>query len=97
MALNLSTLLPAKINTSEIATKYDVSSSVGAFATSLYTPNTTTIDGGKITTGTITAGHISTAGLDAGIIKAGIMYNTGGNASNYTMKIDLNAGSIHIK
>lgn len=59
--------------------------------------NTTTIDGGKITTGTITAGHISTAGLDAGVIKAGVMYNTGGTSTTYTMKIDLDNGEIHIK
>ena len=58
---------------------------------------TTTIDGGKITTGSITTGHISTTGLNAGIIKAGVMYNTGGNASTYTMKIDLDNGEIHIK
>jgi hypothetical protein len=25
------------------------------------------------------------------------MYNTGGNESNYTMKVDLDSGSIHIK
>lgn len=54
--------------------------------------STTTINGSKITTGTITAGHISTAGLDASVIKAGVMYNTGGSASNYTMKIDLDNG-----
>ena len=60
-------------------------------------PGTTTIDGGSITTGTITAGHISTAGLNASVIKAGVIYNTGGNATTYTMKIDLDNGSIHIK
>jgi hypothetical protein len=60
MALNLTTLLPAKINTSEIATKYDVSSSIAAYnpATAI-NANTTTIDGGKITTGSITAGQIA--------------------------------------
>jgi hypothetical protein len=60
MALNLATLLPAKIGTSEIATKYDVSSSIAAYnpATAINT-NTTTIDGGKITTGSITAGQIA--------------------------------------
>jgi hypothetical protein len=59
--------------------------------------NTTTINGGTITAHTITTGHISTNGLNAGIITAGIMYNTGGNESNYTMKVDLDSGSIHIK
>jgi len=60
MALNLTTLLPAKINTSEIATKYDVSSSITAYNPANYiNANTTTIDGGKITTGSITAGQIA--------------------------------------
>lgn len=35
--------------------------------------------------------------IDGGKITTGIIYNAGGNASNYTMKIDLNAGEIHIK
>lgn len=59
--------------------------------------NTTTINGAKITTGTITTGHISTSGLDASVIKAGVMYNTGGSSSAYTMMIDLDNGRIHIK
>jgi hypothetical protein len=60
MALNLSTLLPAKINTSEIATKYDVSSSIAAYNPANYiNANTTTIDGGKITTGSIDANRIT--------------------------------------
>lgn len=48
---------------------------------------TTTINGSMITTGSISADKIST----------GVIYNSGGNASNYTMKIDLDNGSIHIK
>lgn len=75
--------------------------------------NTTTIDGGKITAdsllvnsinavGGIVASSISVGSLSAissnlGTINAGIMYNSGANESNYAMKIDLNAGEIHIK
>lgn len=35
--------------------------------------------------------------IDGGKITTGVIYNAGGNASNYTMKIDLNAGEIHIR
>lgn len=98
MPLDTTLLKPAQIGTSEIATKNDIATSLGAYnpATVINT-NTTTIDGGKITTGTITANHISTAGLNAGVIKAGVMYNTGGTSTTYTMKIDLDNGEIHIR
>lgn len=43
---------------------------------------TTTINGGRI---------------DTSVIGTGIIYNTNANSSNYTMKIDLNNGEIHIK
>ena len=59
--------------------------------------NTTTINGSKITTGTITASQISSAGLSAGVITSGVIYNTGGSSSNYTMMINLDSGEIHIK
>ena len=74
--------------------------------------NTTTIDGGKITTGSVTASQIAAGSITAdrlsvstlsavsanlGIVNAGVMYNSGANESNYTMKIDLNAGEIHIR
>ena len=74
--------------------------------------STTTINGGKITTGSITATQIdagsvtadrlsvstlSAVSADLGIVNAGVMYNSGGSAVSYTMKIDLNAGEIHIK
>ena len=49
--------------------------------------DTTVINGGRISTGTI----------DAGAIGTGVIYNSGGSSSNYTMKIDLANGSIHIK
>lgn len=65
--------------------------------TSTNSEGTTTIDGSKITTGSISANHISTAGLDASQITAGVLYNTGGSPSNYTMKVDLDNGTIHIK
>jgi hypothetical protein len=73
MSLNLTTLLPAKINTSEIATKYDVSSSIAAYnpATAI-NANTTTIDGGKITTGTITAGQIAANTITTNNLTTGI-------------------------
>lgn len=35
--------------------------------------------------------------IDGGKITTGVIYNAGGNATTYTMKIDLNAGEIHIK
>jgi len=35
--------------------------------------------------------------IDGGKITTGVIYNSGGNASTYTMKIDLNAGEIHIR
>lgn len=35
--------------------------------------------------------------IDGGKITTGIIYNTGGSAASYNMKIDLNAGEIHIK
>ena len=35
--------------------------------------------------------------IDTSVIGTGIIYNTGANSSNYTMKIDLNNGEIHIK
>jgi len=35
--------------------------------------------------------------IDGGKITTGVIYNSGGNAYTYTMKIDLNAGEIHIK
>jgi hypothetical protein len=63
---------------------------------------TTVISGSNILTGYIKANRIDANYLSAisanlGTVTAGIMYNSGGNASNYTMKIDLNHGEIHIK
>ena len=53
---------------------------------------TTTINGGKITTNSITTDQIQ---MNTGW--AGIIYNQGGNSTNYTMKIDFTNGEIHIK
>ncbi len=53
---------------------------------------TTTINGGKITTNSITTDQIQ---MNVGW--AGVIYNQGGNSSNYKMKIDFTNGSIHIK
>ena len=54
------------------------------------------VNGDAIIAGTLNSSHISTTGLDAGVIKAGVIYNTGGSAGSYTMKIDLDNGSIYI-
>lgn len=35
--------------------------------------------------------------IDTSVIGTGVIYNTNANESNYTMKIDLNNGEIHIK
>ena len=53
---------------------------------------TTTINGGKITTGSITTNQIQ---MNVGW--AGVIYNQGGNSANYKMKIDFTNGEIHIK
>jgi len=68
---------------------------------------TTTINGGKITTGSITASQIAansisadrinTIGLIAENISANVLYNKGANESNYSMKIDLVNGELHIR
>lgn len=59
--------------------------------------NVTTIDGGKITTNTLAASAIKANTLTGSMIYGGIIYNIGANDSNYTMKINLNAGEIHIR
>ena len=69
---------------------------------------TTTINGEKITTGSITALQIQAdsalinklnvvGGIEASTLTANVIYNKGANASNYSMKIDLLNGEIHIK
>ena len=60
MPLDVTLLKPAQIGTSEIATKFDVSTSLAAYnPAEVINTNTTTIDGGKITTGSITSGQIA--------------------------------------
>jgi hypothetical protein len=47
----------------------------------------------------ITAEDLGASGttvIDGGRIQTGVIYNTGGTASSYTMKIDLDNGEIHI-
>ena len=78
--------------------------------TNLY--GTTTIDGGKITTGSITANQIAAGSITAdkisttqlsslsanlGTITAGVIYDRTWNGSTYKMKIDLNNGVLIIK
>ena len=53
---------------------------------------TTTINGGKITTGSITTDQLS---MNTGW--AGVIYNQGGTPSSYKMKIDFTNGEIHIR
>ena len=90
MALDTALLKPAQIGTSEIATKNDISTSLGAYnpATVINT-NTTTINGGKITTGSITAGQIAANSLttaqlstnialiNGSVYSSGFLYPTG--------------------
>ena len=70
--------------------------------------NSTTIDGGKITTGTVSADRLEVSsalinrlnvigGIEASTVTANAIYNKGANESNYSMKIDLVNGEIHIK
>jgi hypothetical protein len=60
------------------------------------------ISADKIMANSISADKLSVTQLsaivaDLGTVNAGVLFNTGGNASSYTMKIDLNNGEIHIK
>jgi hypothetical protein len=76
-------------------------------AEDLSATGTTVIDGGRIATGSITASQISagaittdkinTGAITADKINTGVLYNIGGNAASYTMKIDFTNGEIHIK
>ena len=66
-------------------------------AADLGASGTTVIDGARITTGTLNASLVNVININASNISTGVIYNSGGNASNYTMKIDLNAGEIHIR
>lgn len=59
--------------------------------------NVTNIDGGKITTNTLNASAIQANTLTGNMIYGGVIYNLGGNAITYTMKIDLTNGEIHIR
>lgn len=59
--------------------------------------NVTNIDGGKIKANSITADKFAANSITGDMIYGGVIYNIGGNASNYAMKIDLTNGEIHIK
>ena len=59
--------------------------------------STTVIDGSRIITGSINANTANIYNINASKITAGVIYNTGGNSSNYTMAISLDGGFIHIK
>lgn len=63
--------------------------------------NTGLVDADSLVAGSVTADKISTSSLSAisanlGTINAGVLYNSGGTSANYTMKIDLDSGEIHI-
>jgi len=70
------------------------STSNAALVAHVFAPNTTTIDGGKITTGSIRANQMYANKL----VNTGA-YNSDGtiNGAAVTMEIDLGAGSIYIK
>lgn len=57
----------------------------------------TVIDGAFIKTGSISAAQIAANAISSDKINAGVLYNIGGNAANYTMKVDFTNGEIHIK
>ena len=82
--------------------------SSGDVVTDINNGLTTTINGSKITTGSITADQIKAdsalinklnvvGGIEASTLTANVIYNKGADASNYSMKIDLLNGEIHIK
>jgi len=59
--------------------------------------NVTTIDGGNVNLVNLNASNIKTGSMSADRISAGNIYNTGGNAASYNMRISLDDGYIHIK
>jgi hypothetical protein len=59
---------------------------------------TTTIDGGKITTGSIKTQNLSSISADLGEVTAGVIYGGSGTiGGQYGMMIDLNNGRILIQ
>ena len=55
-----------------------------------------TIDASIVNVTNINASNIVSGTISADKIYSGVIYNTGGSASSYTMKINLDAGEIHI-
>jgi hypothetical protein len=104
MAINIAQLTPASLKAKEVATQEYVDNSVpeGMVTETEVTTiiGNTTLDGNKITTGYLSADRIA-----AGIIYDDTHYNWNPDgtvnaelgANTYKMKIDLSAGSIHIK
>lgn len=76
-----------KVNFSSVTDVPQLGSTPEEVVAAINDGTTTTIDGAYIETGTITADKIST----------GVIYNAGASEANYTMKIDLDNGSIYIK
>lgn len=107
MPINTATITPASLKAKEVATEDYVNSAVSNVSIDDATwqtkvqqaldSNTTTIDGARITTGILDASLVNVTNINASNIATGAIYNAGGNSSNYTMKIDLNTGEIHIR
>lgn len=71
MALDLNLIKPAKIGAGEIATVSSVNSAIDNYnPAAVINSGTTTIDGGKITTGSIRANQIAASTITAGQIAA---------------------------
>ena len=107
MALNIATITPAVLKAKEVATEYYVDTAVSNMTISDATwqakvqeavnNDMTTINGSHIITGTIGANQIAANAITGNMIYGGVIYNLGGTANNYTMKIDLINGEIHIR
>lgn len=84
--------------TDNVATTADIPD-VSGFATTTYVDNSVP----NLPADLVTEGGLQTAftqnvtTIDGGKITTGVIYNSGGSINNYTMKIDLDSGSIHIK
>jgi hypothetical protein len=76
----------------EIQKIWDGSTWVTLDAAKAINSGTTTINGSRITTGSITTDQLE---MNTGW--AGVIYNQGGSAASYSMKIDFTNGEIHIK
>jgi len=96
-----------KANAAQAAAEAAASNALDVVTDNIYTGGTTTIDGGKVTTGSITAAEISVGTLTADKMYSNLLANIGAYNSNGTYKGDSHAdttmvinfsnGSIYIK